>query len=83
MDYNPGILFETSIVNMDKGKELTNINQLEKSNPRQQKRSRCGPVKHLQITSKDFHVELALRKETTWPWGWDYINKRQRSQNNN
>ena len=54
MDYSQGIQFQTSLVNMEEAKELTMNNQ--------QKRCRCGSVKHLRITSKDFPVGLAIRK---------------------
>ena len=51
MDYSQGIQFQTSLVNMEEAKELTINNQ--------QKRCRCGSVKHLRISSKDCPVGLA------------------------
>ena len=54
MDYSQGIKFQTSIVNMEEAKELTINNQ--------QKRCRCGSVKHLRISNKDCPVGLAIRK---------------------
>ena len=54
MDYSQGIQFQTSLVNMEEAKELTMNNQ--------QKRCRCGSVKHLRISSKDYPVGLAIRK---------------------
>ena len=54
MDYSPGIQFQTSLVNMEEAKELTMNNQ--------QKRCRCGSIKHLRISSKDCPVGLAIRK---------------------
>ena len=57
MDYSQGIQFQKSIVNMEEAKELTMNNQ--------QKRCRCGSVKHLRISSKDCPVGLAIRKAKT------------------
>ena len=45
MDYSQGIKFQTSLVNTEEAKELTMNNE--------QKRCRCGFVKHLRISSKD------------------------------
>ena len=59
MDYSTGIQFQTSIINKEEAKELTMINQPEK---KQQKRCRCGSIKHLQVYSKDCPVGLAIRK---------------------
>ena len=59
MDYSPGIQFQTSIINMKEAKELTMSNQSEK---KQKKRCRCGSINHLQVTSKDYPVVLAIRK---------------------
>ena len=53
MDYSQGIQFQTSLVNTEEAKELTTNNQ--------QKRCRCGSVKHLRISSKDCPVGLAIR----------------------
>ena len=44
---------------MDAAQELTMNNQLEK---KKQKRFRYGSIKHLQISSKDYPVGLAIRK---------------------
>ena len=54
MEYSQGIQFQTSLVNMEEAKKLTMNNQ--------QKRCRCGSVKHLRISSKDFPVGLTIRK---------------------
>ena len=54
MDYSQGIQFQTSLVNMEEAKELTMNNQ--------QKRCRCGSIKHLHISSKDCPVGLSIRK---------------------
>ena len=54
MDYIQGIQFQTSLANMEEAKELTMNNQ--------QKRCRCGSVKHLRISDKDCPVGLAIRK---------------------
>ena len=59
MDYSPGIPFQTSLINMEEAKELTMRNQPEK---KQQKRCRCGSIKHLRVSSKDCPVGLAIRK---------------------
>ena len=59
MDYIPGIHFETSLINMEEAKELTMNNQ---SKIKQQKRCRCGSIKHSQVASKDCPVGLAIRK---------------------
>ena len=48
MGYSPGIQFQTSLVNMEEAKEPTMKNQ--------QKRCRCGSIKHLRIYSKDCPV---------------------------
>ena len=47
MDYSPGIHFETSLFNMDEAKAITESNQPEKSNQKQQRQFRCGFIKHL------------------------------------
>ena len=62
MDYSPGIRFETIIVNMDKEKSLTEWNQPEKYNHRQQIQFRRGSIKHLHITLKDCPVGISYRK---------------------
>ena len=54
MDYSQGIQFQTSLVNMEEAKGLTMNNQ--------EKQCKCGSVKHLRISHKDFHVALAIRK---------------------
>ena len=54
MDYSQGIQFQKSLVKMEEAKELTMNNQ--------QKRCRCGSIKHLRISSKDFPVGLVIRK---------------------
>ena len=59
MDYSPGMQFQTSLINMEEAKELTMSNQPEK---KQQKRCRCGSIKHLRVSSKDFPVGLAIRE---------------------
>ena len=59
MDYSPGIHFQTSLINMEEAKLLTIINQPEK---KQQKQCRCGSIKNLQVSSKDFPVGLSIRK---------------------
>ena len=59
MDYSPGIQFQTSLINMEEEKELTIINQPEM---KQQKQCQCGSTKHLQVSSKDCPVGLAIRK---------------------
>ena len=59
MDYSPGIQFQTSLINMEESKEITMRNQPEK---KQQNRCRCGSIKHLRVSSKDFPVGLAIRK---------------------
>ena len=54
VDYSQGMQFQTSLVNMEETKELTMNNQ--------QKRCRCGSIKHLLISSNDCPVGLAIRK---------------------
>ena len=54
MDYSQGIQFQISLVNMEEAKWLTMKNQ--------QKRWKCGSVKHLRISHKDCPVGLAIRK---------------------
>ena len=54
MDYSQDIQFQTSLVIMEEAKEITMNNQ--------QKRCRCGSVKHLRISSNYFPVGLAIRK---------------------
>ena len=54
MDYSQGIKFQTSLVNMEEAKGLKMNNQ--------QKHCKCGSVKHLRISHKDFPVGLAIRK---------------------
>ena len=45
---------------MEEEKALTTRNKPEK---KQQKRCRCGSIKHLRVTSKDFPTGLAIRKD--------------------
>ena len=59
MDYSPGIQFQKFLINMEEAQELTVRNQPEKN---QQKWCKCGSIKHLWVTSKDFPVGLAIRK---------------------
>ena len=59
MDYSPVIKFQTSLIRMEEAKALTMSNQPEK---KQQKRCQSSYIKYLQVTSKDFPVELAIRK---------------------
>ena len=79
MDYSPGTQFETSLINMEGAKELTMNNQLEKQ---QQTRCQCGSIKHSRVSSNDCSLGLAIRKSKNWPWGWGYINPKQRRQQN-
>ena len=79
MDYIPGINFQTSLINMEEAKELTMSNQPEK---KQQKRCRCGSIKELRVSSEDFPVGLSIRKAKNGPWGWGYLNPKQRRQHN-
>ena len=60
MDYSQGIQFETSIINMEEAQELKMNNQLVKN---KHKRCRCGSIKHSGVTSKDFPVGIAVRKD--------------------
>ena len=63
MDYGPGILFQSILVNMDKVKALTKKNQLVKTNQKKGIQCRCGSIKHLRITSNDFPVGISYQKE--------------------
>ena len=60
MDYSQGIQFQTSIVNTEEAKGITMNNQ--------QKQCKCGSVKHLRISHKDFPVGLAIIKAKNRPW---------------
>ena len=66
MDYSTGIKFQTIIINMEEVKELTMINQPEN---KQQNLCRCGSIKHLRVSSKDYPVRLSIRQAKIWPWG--------------
>ena len=66
MDYSQGIQFQTSLINMEEAQELKINNELGK---KQQKRWRCGSIKHLRISSKDYPVGLAIRKAKTMAFG--------------
>ena len=59
IDHNPGMQFQTSLINTEEAKELTMRNQPEK---KQQKRCQCGSIKHLRFSFKDCPVGLAIRK---------------------
>ena len=59
---------------MEESKELAINNEPGKN---QQKRCRCGSIKHSRVTSKDCPVGLAIRKAKNWPWGWRYLNPEQ------
>ena len=59
MDYIPGIQFQTSFINMEEAKELTMRNQPEK---KQRKCCRCGSIKNLRVSFKDFPVGIEIRK---------------------
>ena len=63
------------------GKIKSNLHEksIGKSNQNQQKRCLCGSIKHLRVTSKDCPMGLSIRKAKNWPWGWVYINPKQRS----
>ena len=74
MDYSPGIQLQTILINMGEVKEHTMINQPEK---KQQKRCRCGSIKHLRFTSKYCSVGHAIMKEKKSSWGWGYLNPKQ------
>ena len=54
MDYSQGIQFQTSLVNTEEATGLTINNQ--------QKQCKCGSIKHLRISSKDFPLGIAVRK---------------------
>ena len=60
MDYSPVIIFEKSLIDMDKANTLTKSNQTVKHKGK--KRCRCESIKHLRITSRDSPVGLAFRK---------------------
>ena len=59
VEYITGIQFQTSLINTEEAKEITMINQPEK---KQQKRCRCGSIKELRVSSKDFPVGLVIIK---------------------
>ena len=65
------------LVVIEESKALTKSNQPKKSNQKQQIRCWCGSIKHLHITTRDFHVGLSYWKAKNWPWGWGYIKIRQ------
>ena len=69
MDYSQGIQFQTSLTNMEEAKGLTINNQ--------QKKCKCGSVKHLRISSKDCPVGLAIRKAKNRPWRQRHLNWKQ------
>ena len=77
VDYSPGVNFQTSLINMEEAKELTMSNQPER---KQKKRYRCGSIKNLRGSSKDCPVGLSIRKAVNCPWGWGYLNLKQRRQ---
>ena len=77
MDYSQEKHFETSLINMEEAQTLTMNNQSKK---KQQKRCRCGSIKHSRVTSMDCPVGLAIRKSKNRPWGWRYLNRNQRRQ---
>ena len=54
MECSQGIQFQKGLFNMEEVEELKMNNQ--------QKQCRCGSIKHLRISSKDFPVGLAIRK---------------------
>ena len=66
MDYIPGMQFQKSLINMDKSKSLTMSNQPERN---RQNWCRCGSIKHLRLTSKDYPVGLEIRKAKTMVLG--------------
>ena len=62
MDYSAGIIFQKSLVNMEKAKLITRKNQMGKTNQKQGRKFRCGSTKHLRITSNDLPVEIYYHK---------------------
>ena len=57
MDCSSGILFKTSIINTEQVQELTMNNQPKKL---EQKRCRCGSIKHSRVSKKNCPVGLAM-----------------------
>ena len=62
VDYSPVMRFKTSLVNTEESKALTKRNQPVKSIQRQKIWCRCGSIKHLSITTRDFPVRISYRK---------------------
>ena len=77
MDYIQGIQFETSIINMEEAQELIMNNQLKKSN-----KSGAGvaPSSTHELLQRISLWDLQLERPNNQPWGWLYLNPKQRRQ---
>ena len=77
MDYSPGIQFETSLINMEESKEFTMNNKPKKIN-----KSGAGvdPSSTHELLQRISLWGLQLERRINWPWGWGYLNPKQKRQ---
>ena len=77
MEYSAGILFQTSIINMEQAQELTNNNQPEKWNI---SGAVVAPSSTPELVQRIALWDLQRERQKKWLWGWRYLNPEQRRQ---
>ena len=77
MDYSAGILFQTSIINMEQAQELTMNNQPGKWN---KSGAVVAPSSTPKLVQRIALWDLKCERPKNWPWGWRYLNPKQRKQ---
>ena len=77
MGYSPGIQFETILVNMEESKELIMNNQPGKNNKFS---AGVAPSSTHKLLQRIALWDLQLERPKNWPWGWRYLNPKQRRQ---
>ena len=75
MDYSAGILFQTSIINMEQAQELTMNNQPEKCN---KSGAVMAPSSTPELEQRIALWGLQCERQKKWPGGWRYLNPKQR-----
>ena len=75
MYYGQGIQFETSIINMEEAQELTMKNHPGKSN---KGGAGLDPSSTHELLQRIALWDLQLERPKNRPWGWRYLNPKQR-----
>ena len=79
VDYSSGMQFETSLINIEEAKELTMKKKPEKGN---KSGASMAPSSTDELLQRISLWEFQLERPKHWPWGWGYLNPKQKWQQN-